>query len=786
MAQIMVPLAISAALQVLSLLLMPKPKVDKPRLPDQSYGTPIPRGWGRFVVNGNYIWGYTTQSGGGKGQLGPQPPELSGTFALLLCEGQIADIRRVWWDGKLVYDKSPDHDPDPAIIELPELNGDWDNWQPIVEESEQASERHAKYMRLYRGIPGQDPNPHYQDRVGTDRAPAYRGFATLWYLGVPLENRHIPYSIKVEVIERTETLYLSDILRDICLSAMYEPRNIDVEDVDDIVVRGFYRNPEPPIETIKRLQVAYQFDVVDVNGKVSFKKQARTGAYGLARTDLGCYEYGNDQMPLLFTHTLINENEKIHEVRLKYVNYRREYEDDEVYERRLAVNPQNVNKQDFETNLTLTPDEARSIVVRLLYLAQLRADQFKFSLPLHYFKYFPNDILYGEFYEGEYNAIQLTKKRMGFNGLVEFEGILYGAIPYYNCHDRPAYVPDFKLPLPPSDTQNPTFEHEMPGQSINPPRPGVPHRGESLCKLLDIPLLRDSDPEVGLYAVSAGTYSWRGGTVYGVHGGGEYRKLAQLIRSSTWGNCVNTLGDASFHVLDRRNSLTVQLKAGALTNIGLDQMVAGDNTALIYRDADHYELIRFQYAVLVNPKTYRLSILQRGVRGTEWGIGEHQGGELFYLLRSKGYYERIEGQVREIGQPLTYRVPAPNQTLDEATAITITPKSHDLYPYAPCTIRGDRDGMGGLLIRWVRRDRKADDLPWFNPIPLSETLERYVVQILENNTVKREVEINDLQEYWYSTADQVSDFGTVQPSVKVRLYQVSAVVGKGFAGVKTL
>lgn len=775
MAQMLIPLAISAAFQVLSLLLMPKPKVDKPTLPDQSYGTPIVRGWGRFVANATYIWGYTSRAGGGgKGALGGSQPKFNGTFGVLLCEGPIEDIRRIWWDGKLAYDKTPGFDPNA---------GD-------TTETELSSARFEQHMRIYRGTATQNPDPDYQDREGIDEVPGLRGFATLFFVGMPLPDGRIPYSVKVEVVERTATMYLSDILLDICKQAQYPATDIDVSDVDDVQVRGFFRSPEPPIETIKRLQIAYQFDVVDINGKVTFLKQSRTGAYGISRTDLGSYEYGGDP-PELFKHVLINENEKIHEARLKYANYYKEYEEGEVYDRRTAINPQNVNKQDFETNLTLIPEEARAMAARLLYLAQLRSDQFSFSLPLHYFRYFPNDVLYGELYKGKFSAIQITKKKLGFNGLIDFEGILYGTIPYYQCHPTGNYVPNFQLPLPAQPTDNPIFGYTTPGQLVNPPSSNIPHSGESLSNLLDIPLIRDSDAEAGLYAISAGTYSWRGGNLYLANNADilSYYQLAdQLTESSTWGYCSGILGAASPFLLDYANQLTVTLESRntSLTNITLNQMLAGDNTAVIWKAQDQYEIIRFQNAQLIGNQTYRLSTLQRGIRGTEWGISLHTSGETFYLMREHGYYERVTGTVSNIGNTLLYRVPAFDQTLDEAEADSIVPKGYDLYPYAPVNIRGERNEDGDVTIQWVRRDRKAGDLPFFSLKPMSEAFERFVIQILNGSTVVREVLVSDVTEYVYGSTDQVTDFGGLQSSIKVKIYQVSGTVGRGFSGEATI
>lgn len=108
-------------------------------------GVSIPRVYGTARLGGIMIWATrfeeaSSTSGGGKGQ--PEVTEYSyfANVAFLLCEGQVAGIRRVWADGREV---------DRETIEL----------------------------RLHKGTETQSPDPLIGAKQGSGNTPAYRGSA---------------------------------------------------------------------------------------------------------------------------------------------------------------------------------------------------------------------------------------------------------------------------------------------------------------------------------------------------------------------------------------------------------------------------------------------------------------------------------------------------------------------------------------------------------------------------------------------------------------------------------
>lgn len=178
------------------------PETEGPRLEDLSvqtstYGTDIPRLYGTVAMSGNLIWLENgklkevvkkKKSGGKGGGAGSEPTttySYFATFALALCEGEIAGVRRIWCSDKLIYNAG---------------SGDLET---II-----ASNKAAKGFTIYRGTDDQLPDPRYEASVGVGNAPAFRGLAYIVFRDFALA----PYSdtlqgaqFKVEVLTESDS-----------------------------------------------------------------------------------------------------------------------------------------------------------------------------------------------------------------------------------------------------------------------------------------------------------------------------------------------------------------------------------------------------------------------------------------------------------------------------------------------------------------------------------------------------------------------------------------------------
>jgi hypothetical protein len=112
-----------------------------------------------------------------------------------------------------------------------------------------------------------------------------------------------------------------------------------------------------------------------------------------------------------------------------------------------------------------------------------------------------------------------------------------------------------------------------------------------------------------------------------------------------------------------------------------------------------------------------------------------------------------------------------------------TPHATALRPLAPVHLKAKRTG-DGITLSWIRRTRVDGDT-WVGEVPLGEDREQYAVEILSGADVVRTLSVTT-PIVLYPAADELADFGVTQTSLTVRVAQLSATVGAGFAATATL
>jgi len=133
-------------------------RLSTARIPGADEGTAITRLYGTARLGGTLIWAtrfeeaVSSERSGGKAT-GPRVETFRyfANFAVGLCEGEIACIRRVWADGK--------------ELDLTEIE-----------------------MRVYRGTEDQLPDPLVAAKQRAGEVPAYRGLAYVVFDRLPLDN----------------------------------------------------------------------------------------------------------------------------------------------------------------------------------------------------------------------------------------------------------------------------------------------------------------------------------------------------------------------------------------------------------------------------------------------------------------------------------------------------------------------------------------------------------------------------------------------------------------------
>lgn len=539
---------------------------------------------------------------------------------------------------------------------------------------------------------------------------------------------------------------LAAIVADLCDKAGLDTAQYDVTRLTQLV-EGYMLPEQVTIrQAIESLRQAFFFDAVESGGVITFVPRQTAEVATISYDELlPMPQRGGDDRQLLKV-TRIQELELPREVNVTYINRGRNYQVGHQRATRNAVLSNELYTR--ELPIVFSDSEARYIADTALYEQWVSRIRYRFDVPMAYAALEPTDVVVVE--EGALShRMRIISVHSGRPGMVRVEAVAV---------DQSAY-----------DNRFNAIDRET---AINAPV----LQGDTALSLLDLPLLPTDGVNDVHFRVAMAGYEprWKGASLYrmGVTGGGDDDVLLSQQTASTMGYSVDALATGVSGVFDESSSVTVLLLHGSLSSATELAVLNGGNLAVV---GD--EIIQFRDATLLDGYKYRLSGLLRGRFGTEHAIDGHSAGDSFVLLNS--VIQRISQPLASIGLSRHYRAVTLGMAVVDAEDTAFTFVANTLRPYAPVHVSASRNSGGDISIAWVRRTRSGGEWRDYVDVPLAEESESYDVEVLNGSTVVRTYNALSAPTVVYSASEQVTDFGSVQSSVSVRIYQNSALVGRG-------
>ena len=150
------------------------PRIGDLRAQQSQYGAAIPIVYGTTRIAGQVIWSTplletaTTRDAGGKG--GPSQSQTAYSYrvsmAVMLCEGPVVGIRKIWADGKLIYNTSAAADFGTLLA----------SFQKAAKGNALGAFVDYNYA-FYPGSETQLPDPTMEAYLGVGNVPAHRGIS---------------------------------------------------------------------------------------------------------------------------------------------------------------------------------------------------------------------------------------------------------------------------------------------------------------------------------------------------------------------------------------------------------------------------------------------------------------------------------------------------------------------------------------------------------------------------------------------------------------------------------
>jgi hypothetical protein len=535
---------------------------------------------------------------------------------------------------------------------------------------------------------------------------------------------------------------LSDVVTRFCGMVGFDPAEIDVTDLEKDLVAGYMiASQMSGRDALLALQSAYFFDGVETAGIMKFVKRGHDSALEIPEDELAAHSGDDADIPPLQAIERYHEEELPATLNLVYVNPETDYQNSTQIERR------QVTRSSLETTVTLamsmTHILAKQVAQATIFVAWYERTKFSFSTSRRYAHLDPADVIICRNYR-----LRIETKTDRADDIVDFTA-----------------VQDFKSLW---------IQGGVPqaGSGITPVLPRT--KQNTIYALLDVPLLADDDDQFGFRMAMAGEIddTWRGGTLFkSVDGGSSYAAVATDTTDDPIGVADTVLPDFfGGNQFDELSTVDVSIGDGGgdLSSVNQAAILNGLNMAVLGN-----EVFQFKNADLVTGRTYRLSGLLRGRKGTEFATSGHTVGEQFAFLDQTAV---VPAPLADLNQTRKYKGVTSGGLLSDASPSDFTNLGAALRPYSPVHLGGGTDAAGNSTINWTRRTRKGGVWLDFVEVQLGEDTEKYVVEIWDAGyaVCARSTVVTAATTLAYTAAQQVTDFGATQAHVYFTVAQIGS------------
>lgn len=509
---------------------------------------------------------------------------------------------------------------------------------------------------------------------------------------------------------------------------------------------------------LEPLMIAYDLGMYETAGQMVFYQRGDESEIdGVTADELSVHRIDEGIRPTVEI-TEIPDYEIPAEVVVNFLDANNDYQQSSQRARRINFDSDVVDG--LTLPLAMSPARARAIAERRLWIAAAENRTASFRLPPKYLYVTEGDIVPVTL-NGVVYKVRLSRVTIGADYTIECEGVVQANRDFeftteaddIDETETDLYIPPAMLPMvwtgPPlrdSDAVVPGYYWLACAADID-----SEFRGASLFR---------SDTE-------AGTYSLVGSTT-----------TEAVVFQTLAGETLGDVDDP--YILDRVNTLTVRAIHGTPTTVSDADFLNGANRARMANG----EIIGFQKVTAGSgANEYVLSNFMRGLRNTEAFTGTHGENEIGAVLSgSSTFFEPLN--ISDMGNTDYFKTVAQGSNLDDTSILDYTFGMESIKPFAPYDLtayRDPTDATPDVVLSWKRRTRSMFNvLAAAMEAPLLEAVEKYQIDLLDptGTTVESTYEVTSATAT-IPTADVVSAGYAATAAIKVRVYQISATIGRG-------
>lgn len=587
----------------------------------------------------------------------------------------------------------------------------------------------------------------YNDAIYTEGL----GFGLVYGVDYPQVQDHGYYRSYSQCSVVPDSVSIATIVRAICNRCGLTDSDIDVSDLEDRYVNGYQLTRVMDGRSgIAPLRSVGFFDAIESGGLLKFTTRGKPSVRTLDATDLGAHAFGGDAPPIVTTKKM----QDVELPRQLFIQHRDPARDYETGEQKspTRVTTDAVNDVYIDIAAAISADAAIRCAEVLWADMWCARWQHTIALDCSQTDLEPTDCINIPI-DGRNERIRLIAVEDSALILRQFQAVR---------DDDGSYV---SMAIAPA---------------VEIPTSGMVIYATTQLVMLDLPPLREADNDAGFYIAAGRAVSgnrWGGASIYRSIDGNTFTSLLSVANEATIGTLFSALPSADAQVWDEGNALVVILPRGSFSSRPTDEVLDGANSLAIGAHG-RWEIVQFRDAELIGSNTWQLTGLLRGRRGTDHNIGTSVAGDQAVLISGTGIVRAVLGTA-EVNIPVVYRGVTNGTALGTGIDTTFSATGEALRPFSPVHIEATRDDDGNINLDFVRRDRLQLVYVAGEDTAMSEAAEDYEIDVMSAlGEVLRTISVS-LSQAMYSTDQQLTDFGALQPAIAVRVYQISVAIGRG-------
>lgn len=314
--------------------------------------------------------------------------------------------------------------------------------------------------------------------------------------------------------------------------------------------------------------------------------------------------------------------------------------------------------------------------------------------------------------------------------------------------------------------------------------------GSVLLAILDVgPLAEGHVSTPGLYFAASSFDQddvWPGAGLYLSWDDVTYTYIQPKPVESDMGVTTGTLASAPTEYWDNVNTIQVEMFEGSLASVTEAECLNGSNRMWFGTG----EIIGFKTVSSDGSNKYTLSGLLRGLRNSQDYTGSHEEGELAVVLEDGllGFHEITFGQV---GDTAYLKMVPIGGDIDEVEETEKTLAGRTCLCFSPCAEKAWW-ANGDLKVDWKRRSRTLGRIFNEDGMPMIPSVEEYEVDIFSDagyatleRTITSTASANGSvitptsQLMKYDSADITADGFSSTDTIYMKIYQIGSLLDRG-------